>query len=50
MTNTKTPIPDSNFEYDLDFDVINADKKYSKETLEAMRQMAERLKQLQKKG
>lgn len=49
MTKTKTGnVPDSNFEHDLDFDIKDADKKYSKETLEQMRQMTEKLKQHQK--
>jgi len=50
MTKTKTGnLPDSDFEFDIDFDVKNADKKYSKETLEQMRQFEESLKQYQKK-
>jgi len=50
MTKTKTGnLPDSDFEFDLDFDVKNTDKKYSKETLEQMRKFAENLKQHQSK-
>jgi len=49
MTKTKTGnLPDSDFEFDLDFDVKDTDKKYSKETLEQMRKFAENLKQHQK--
>jgi len=50
MTKTKTGnVPDSDFEFDLDFNVKDTDKKYSKETLEQMRQFEESLKQHQKK-
>jgi len=42
-------LPDSDFEFDLDFNVKDTDKKYSKETLEQMRQFEESLKQHQKK-
>lgn len=49
MTKTKTGnLPDSDFEFDLDFNIKDADKKYSEETLKQMRQLAERLKQHQK--
>ncbi len=50
MVKAKTgDIPDSHFENDLDFDVKDSDKKYSKETLDKLRQMTEKLKQQQSK-